>query len=72
MLRCRRNFDPLVTPVFPNRTDWLHRMRVVKQTYRDTSNVWIFSASHENGSPAYLAEELIESSAKICGARKLL
>ena len=72
MLRCRRNFDPCVTPVFPNRTDWLHRMRVVKQAYRDTGNVRILSASHENGSATCLAEKLVEGSAQIGWARKLL
>ena len=72
MLRSCRNFYPLVTPVFPNRTDWLHRMRVVKQAYRDTGDIRIFRAAHENGSAAYLAEKLVEGSAKVCGARKLL
>lgn len=72
MLRRRRNFDPLVAPVFPNRTDWLHRMCVVKQAYRDTGDIRIFRASHENGCAANLAEELIEGSTKVGGARKQL
>ena len=72
MLCGRRDFDPLVASVFPNRTDWLHQMFVVKQAYRDTSDIWIFRASHENGSAAYIAEKLVEGSAKVCGARKLL
>jgi hypothetical protein len=61
-----------MAPIFPNRTDWLHLMRLIKETDGNPGHVRVFGATHENSRSALRTEKLVKSSASIGWAGKLL
>ena len=65
-LNGRRNIDPLMTPILPNRANRLHRVRAIKQPDWNACNIWVLFAAHEHCGAAFGAEIMIEGITQLC------